>query len=509
VGSLVGIGSAAIVHPFLDSLLDRHVGPFEVMPGDVVLGIVLGIVAAIFAAYLPARAAAALPPREALGKRRPAAHPSRRWLVIGLLLAALGVAILVVSQRVSTPIAAVALLLGPVLGLIGFGACSPWLLGWLAKRAARLPLAWRLAVRDAGRFRARDGAVVTAVLAGMSMSVTIAALVTSVDHKVGPFPSSYRDDQMLVEGPGADDVAPKIAEELSAIAVAPLQAAYLRGEPVRGRVGGEFRLGLGEWVAVGDAELLRALGADRVGTTHDRSRLVVLDIEDLANVGAETTTVELTTWVGGDIIDTPDITFVRTSQFVREPLYFVDRAALETLGWRASAPPNRTLVPWVVRLDRAVTSKHLSQAREIAAASVRTSVDANLLHLNPTRGAYLSVLLLSVVTGLVVVLIATSLSAAESSGDARILRTVGAAPRLLRLHLAARAAYLSLLGCLLAVPAGLVVAIGIFASADIPLDFIMPWSHLLTIVGVLPVLVYVATWCLQPPKTELRPRLAS
>jgi pimeloyl-ACP methyl ester carboxylesterase len=386
------------------------------------------------------------------------------------------------------------IVLGPVLGLLGFGACSPWLLDRLSRKAAPLPLTLRLAVRDSGRFRERNGAVVTAVLAGMSMSVTVAVLVFSLERAVDAFPAPLRDDQLRVEGPGADETARRIADALAAVAVAPLHAAYVHGEPLRARFDGRPSPRRGEWVAVGGDDLARALGLDDRDASPSRGALFALDPPEDGGP------VQLTAWLDGAAVAGPAVKPVRTSRTVREPAFLLDADAAEHMGLTSGPPPSDGLVPWLVRLDAPVTVAQLERARSLAAESVRTSVDAALLRGSPFRPLYRAVLLVCGLTGLLVVVIATALSAAESAADERVLHTVGAAPRVLRSHLAARAGYLAWLGCVLAVPAGILAALALFEAANFPLPFVLPWRAMATVVLGLPGLVFVCTWCVGSPR---------
>jgi ABC-type antimicrobial peptide transport system permease subunit len=94
----------------------------------------------------------------------------------------------------------------------------------------------------------------------------------------------------------------------------------------------------------------------------------------------------------------------------------------------------------------------------------------------------------------VIVLVATALSAVESAADERVLRTVGASPALLRALAAARAGYLAFLGSVLAVPAGLIVAGGLIANAQVGLPFVPPWLDVLLGLVVLPLTSYAVAW---------------
>lgn len=189
-GSLLGVCAGALgawaLHPFLDGWNGRTNGDLEFSALHVGAALVLGALATLGAVVLPAFGATRLSIRVALAGRRPVTEGSRGWLVTGTLALALGVATLVLGTRSGELGAALAVLSGSILAVLGFGALSPALLGGLARLAGPLPLAWRLAVRDAGRFRARNGPVVTAVLAGMSVSVMLGVIAGAVEARVGP-----------------------------------------------------------------------------------------------------------------------------------------------------------------------------------------------------------------------------------------------------------------------------------------------------------------------------------
>ncbi len=487
-GTVLGYVGVAAVYPWLDGWMNRISGPLTIDPIQVAAAIFLGCVAAVLAAALPARSAARLPVRQALSGRRPTTERSQAWLIAGLLMVMAGVCLLALASRQEPVARALGVVLGPILGIIGFGACSPWLLDWSAQRAAPLPLAWRLAVRDAGRFRERNGAVVTAVLAGMAMSVTFAALVASLETSMADFPGVYRDDQLLIQGPGAEGAARAIANQLPVLAAAPLTAVYFHGEPVRARPDGvdaERRAG---WIAVGDEELMLALGAESGLDGLRQGRLLVLDPRQNFEQ------MELTSWVSKRSVVDPEVERITTGQMLREPAYVLGTGALANLELETGPPPRSSLMPWLVRTSEPVTPELLEQARTLAAGSVRTSVDAQLLYGNKFREFYFVITLICALTGVLVVVAATALSAAESAPDERALHTLGAAPSMMRSHFAARAGYLALLGCCLAIPAGLLSAAALTGAVNFPLDFVVPWVDLPIIVVGLPLVVYVGAW---------------
>lgn len=305
LGLALGLGAAHALAPWLDGWNGRWNGALELSRAHLLAAALLGPSSALLATLAPAVSAARLPVLVALSGRRPTHTAARGWLVVGATLLLLGGGALAVGTRAEDAAAAASVLGGSIACVLGLGACSPWLLSALAKQAAPLPLAWRLAARDAGRFGARNGPVVTAVLAALSISVLLASLAGSIDA--------------LVAQNGA------------------------------------------------------------------------------GGAGAERALIDLA-------------------------------------------------------------------------------------------------LVASLATSLIVVFLATALAGVESAADARVLDAVGAAPREQRKLAGARAAYLALLGALLAVPAGLAPSWGLIEFADARLEFHTPWPQLAACVVALPVLAFLGAW---------------
>ncbi len=489
LGTFLGIGTAAILHPHLDTWNRRLNGAFEVAPGDVGAAFLLGIVAALLAAWVPVRRATQVPLREALGACRPSPARSSTGLAAGVSCLIAGIALMSVPLRSGEIIATLQLIAGPILVILGFALCSPWLLGGLARHAARLPLAWRLAVRDAGRFRTRNGPVVAAVLVGMSLTVTAAVLVASVQSKLDAIPAELRNDQLVVEGAAAENVARLLQADFPCLAAAPLQAVYAHGEPVRAHYGTEkARRFTRDWVACGGEDLLLAMNAEAGASALRAGNLLALDLP------AGAPEIQLTPGSGQLDLTQPATTAVTLSQKVSAPLFVLDAARLPAMGMEPGPPAGRSVVPWLVRLASPVTPAVLDRARRIAAQTPGASVDAALLHRRPARAMYYAGWAICTLTGLVVVLVATALSAAESAADERVLYTVGAAPALLRTHTAARAGYLALLGCVLALPAGMITSVALLRAANFQLAMVWPWGDLLLTVLFLPAAAYAGAW---------------
>ena len=270
------------------------------------------------------------------------------------------------------------------------------------------------------------------------------------------------------------------------LAVASLRVAYAQGMPVVVTLEGAGRAESRRepWLAVGDSTLLHELGAEAGANAFAAGRVLALDP---AAAGSAPLSVRLRAGRDGARLPAPAAQRVTTGVRTVGPAFIVSSAAAERLGLEAGPPPGRGLAPWLVRHDGPVTAAVLARARAAAERATGTTVDAAVANREPVRVIYAAVLLLCVLTGLIVVLVAAALSNAESEGDLRTLHTVGAAPGMLRTYQAARAGYLALLGCLLAVPAGLIPALRLLGNANISLAFVMPWRDVTLTVVALPV----------------------
>lgn len=527
LGAATGLALAAALHPFLDGWNQRWNGPFEVPVAEVAAAVLLGVLAALAASVLPAIGATRLPIRVALGGRRPVAEGTRTWLVLGVASIACGIAAVVVGAGTQGIAASVTMLGGSALAVLGLGATSPWILGALARRAAPLPLAWRLAVRDAGRFRARNGPVVTAVLAGMSASVMLASLAGSVAALFGTRAPAWRADQMRIEGLEAERVAGALAREPGVAAVAPVPVARARSAAVLARcvVGDDARAATSTdarargasraTLDVGGLDLLRAFDADAAAASLRAGRVVVLAdadearellaADDAARAGLDRSAagngasaralVEVVTSLGVPLARRDADVFVASERGLATRFFVAEETARE-LELDVGAPDGASSVPWVARYDTPVDDVRLERARAIAATHLATTVDTATRHDAPELGLVRVALALCLAAGLVVVLVATALSSAESAADARVLHTVGAPPAVLPRLEAARAAYLAGLGGVLAVPAGLLPAYGLVRFAHVDLAFAVPWPEIALVVLGLPALAFGSAWTL-------------
>jgi putative ABC transport system permease protein len=176
LGAAAGIGLAAAAIPVIESRTGQVFGPFDVPVRDVLVVVGVGLFAGLAAAWFPARQAARTDVVDALAGRRGQVRTSWRSPVIGLVAAAAGLALVVLGAR-GTELAVAG---GAVLLVVGMVTATPWLVGLLAPLAGRLPIAGRLAVRDATRNRSRTAPAVAAVMATVA-GVTALAIGSASD----------------------------------------------------------------------------------------------------------------------------------------------------------------------------------------------------------------------------------------------------------------------------------------------------------------------------------------
>lgn len=186
IGVALGLGATIAMYPWLQSWADRALHGLRLPVGHVAVVAAGGVAAVTAAAWVPAHGASRLPVLQALSGRRPPVGSAGRSLSVGIGLSAVGVATVVMSLPVGLrtqaagDVVPLMILLGSVLTVLGFGAMSPWLLDRLGRASPHLPLGPRLALRDTARYRTRNGPMVTAIMAGLAMSVAVAAGLESL-----------------------------------------------------------------------------------------------------------------------------------------------------------------------------------------------------------------------------------------------------------------------------------------------------------------------------------------
>ena len=496
-GLCCGIGTAWIIHPYLDGWNFRRNGPFEIDWHSHTVAIVMGVSTALVSALIPAIGAARMPVKTALSGRRPAPSGSFKWAYVGLTLILIGIGLLYSIPRLTgnptggdvNKLPVFCIIAGSISGMIGLGLCSSSLLHMLASYSSKLPLSPRLALRELGRFRTRNGPIVTAILAGMSLCVIFAVFHKSVRNLVNQSDSQYlSDNQILVTGASAAQAAKEISIELNGTAPAKITAATLNGSQlVAGKPNGMFgsnRIGV-----VGDAFLVAAGIKDtdgEIARALKNGKLIQLfaseDSQFIApiygrNSNRSIAELEVVKAIG--------------SQNVGAIGYVVSHAAVQKNEWQELSRQNSS-TKWLIRFSDPVDKAKFDKSAEIANTFPNTSVDGQVNY-QANRSSILPLFLISFAAGLFVIAIATSLAAAEAKTDQQILCTVGAPPSVFRHQTAARSGFLASIGSALAIPAGLLPAYGMICIIP-PLDFAIPWIEFGCILIGLPVIAYTMTW---------------
>jgi putative ABC transport system permease protein len=501
LGTALGLLGVLTARPWFDELAGREVTMLRLDPWWLAGVAVLGTVAAVVGAWLPARAVAGLPVTVALSGRRPPPQPSARGLRAGLALLVFGVLVTLAGAATLATLHGVGtyvFLAGAVLVVLGAGLTSPWLLEQLGRLAPRLPAGPRLALRDAARFRTRNGPIVTAAMAGLAATVTITAVVGSLDTAAArSYEPSLAPDQLLVYGTGAageghETAARAVAAELDGRS-APLVSLPLGLELLPQRGQGEGRL----WdLTLGTDDLGRALGGDAAGEALARGEVVVLGPADPA--GGEVQSATLLGWeeVGDDVAEEVEVATVVVTE--------VPAAAASTTEFsqvpRVLVPPQLVadlpdaqddmLPAWgsLVVLDAPLDDAAFAVASEVADRTVPGSwVQGELGYRSDTATLLTVVVVAGGLAGLALVAVAIALAAAESRSDLRTLAAIGAGAATRRSLAAGRAALLAGLGAILAVPVGLVPAGAILLRVnDVPLA--VPWVTVGVVVLLVPAL---------------------
>jgi len=176
VAVALGIAAVALGMPLLEQLVGHRSAGLRVLPWLQASLVGVAIATGLLSALAAAMSASRINVVAALMGRTPGRKGSKRWLVIGLAMIGAGIASGLGGITLwSMPLMASAI----VLLQLGLVACTPAILALTAKLGRWLPLAPRMALREAGRNRGSAAPAIAAVLGvvagGMAFSLTVAA----------------------------------------------------------------------------------------------------------------------------------------------------------------------------------------------------------------------------------------------------------------------------------------------------------------------------------------------
>jgi putative ABC transport system permease protein len=533
-GLALGVLAAAATYPSLDRIVGHLPRPFALPPLPLLGAAAAAVLAGTAAALFPARFAARVPPVTALAARAPAGPPPRRVSRLGVLAVVLGCAVTAVGALprvvdassglgVGLALAGLAILLG------GFVACSAALVAAVEPLAPHLPLAGRMAARQAARNRSRTGPAVAAITMALAIPVLVSSvlLTTRADDRAHWRPA-MGDDQLQIQTIGRGTREPPDAAVRAVLAAvpgavaAPLRLALLptgQADPGKQaapagavdqgdqpRVNGVERAKVGQipldvfpralvtqaeepgGLFVGGGDLLAALGAGRAVADLAAGKVVGVGQGTVDGGQVALHRADFRDGRTGPVFD-PRARVVPAVQVGGRPLLAMIRYAIsnaearrqgmvtEPQGTLVRAP--HTLTPAEMRAARAALAPYPDLTVVAGPGSPPASVPASLLAL---------LFGVSAAVALAVVAAMVGLTQAEASPERHTLFAVGASPSVLRRTAAASAGLLALLAGLLAVPAGLLPIAAIYAASPAAAPLVVPWVGLGVATVVVPLL---------------------
>jgi putative ABC transport system permease protein len=176
VAVLLGIGIVAAGLPLLERMVGYRSEGLRIMPWLQALLVGVAVCTGLLSALAAAISASRINVVAALMGRTPNRKGSKRWMVIGLAMVGVGIG----SGFAGISLASVTLMAAAiVLAQLGLVACTPTLLALTARIGRWLPLAPRMALREAGRNRGSAAPAIAAVLGvvagGMAFSMVLTA----------------------------------------------------------------------------------------------------------------------------------------------------------------------------------------------------------------------------------------------------------------------------------------------------------------------------------------------
>jgi putative ABC transport system permease protein len=509
-GAFVGVAGWVVLSPVFEPLLGHRIDRFDLPWGPLLLAVALAAVTAVVAAWWPARAAARIPVVAALSARPAPPRPAHRFAAVGVLLLAVGLTGLFLSQQSKALyivggvlVTALALLLLAPVGVATIGAA-----------ARHAPLATRLAMRDLARYRARSGAALAAIALaiGIAAMVALGAAVT-VAKTAAPTGGAIPAAQMIVwlspermSGPvpvvttgqldGLRGQADAIAAELHAT-VLPLTGGVDPNAPIERDSGGRPPAVLGIRRDAGPGEPGGAIysDADMVPIYAATPELLAHYGIDPASIGADTDVLTPRANLDGyDIIPGGRI---RGPQPVLQHVTLPDYQSLPNvlLTQHGMATLHLTEVPvgFLIDAPTKLTAAQIDRAQRLASAA-SLYVESRPTGADQTRlAAWFTAVGIAVALG--VLAMTVGLIRSETARDLRTLAAAGARRRTRRALTAATAGSLALTGAIIGTACSYLAVLAWYHNE---LHWLAhpPLVNLAAILIGLPIVAYIGGWVL-------------
>jgi putative ABC transport system permease protein len=536
-GAVLGSAGAVALHPLWERLDEAEITHFVFKPIDLALAILIGTLSGVAAAAAPAIGAARMKPVDALaGRFRITTAQRRRTPLIGLgLLAAGTLAGLLGNQLLSgsfreyeqalakvkrtggvLPQAAstgpvVMVLLGAVLLVAAIVTLAPTVIGRLARAGAQLPVAGRLAVRDAARHRHRTGPTTSAIAVAVAGSVVIACVaagsnraellkhvtdvpphtiaiesgatsLTAANAAAGGLPGAKVVALQLPLGP-RDEAAPAglPVEESRGLMAEPKCAT-----PPCGIAGSPLAIGNAAGLA---AATLTGADAEQARKQLAAGRIVFFGAP---GTGGETT---LDIQAGPRRYRLPGYVLEHPTAYLSLPVGLVPERVASQHGWETR--PGRAFVSYSATATAPQVQAALQRA-EAKGAYARIDIPPEV----PGNTVLLIVIIGAAFVTLAGAAISIALSSAEGRADLATLAAVGAAPRRRRALAASQAVLIAGVGCALGVLVGTFVAYTLRSTTGAP-GFVVPWANLAATAVVVPLLAMAVAALFTPSRLPL------
>ncbi|MFF4649700.1 FtsX-like permease family protein [Streptomyces sp. NPDC001380] len=541
-GTALAVAAVAAARPWLEETAGRRFGHVDLHPLDLLAVAALGLATGVLAAVVPAVQASRQDVVAALTGRGTVKPPSRRLAAAGLLAVAGGAALAVLGAAAGR--GAPAVVGGSALAELGMVACTPFLVGLFGRLGRHLPLAPRLALRDAVRHRGRTAPAVAAVMAAVAGSVAVGVYTTSQDadarrHYAASAPAGSvtltgipaRADhgaalhraraavERAVAGlgpradvysaypaecpPGGGCVAPSLV--LPPERECPLQrpgrfseaeSARLRRDDPRCRLdrfswGSRF-----DGAPAGDAAVLRTLFGVHDPAAERALAAGSVVVFDARYVKDGYVTLHITTFSGpakaAGPEEPPQEREVRLPAIVRTPSVYTAEALLPPAAARRAGL--RLAEAGSVWQPAAAPPEADAQRAYAAVAPITPDASVDVERGYRSSGT-LTTLGLTLFAGLVALGaagIATGLAAADSQQDLATLAAVGAAPRIRRTLSGLQCGVVAAMGALLGTVCGVVPAVALRKVEQAAMgslgtvSIVFPWWQLAATVAVLP-----------------------
>ena len=487
---------------------------------------VVGVVLAAAAAWLPARGASKADVVAVLsGRRGDTAH--RRWpAVLGSVLAATGFGGAIVAGLTAQPLLIAA---GAVMGEVGLVLACGGIVVLLGRAAARLPLTWRFAFRDAARHRSRTSPAIAAVIvacagatAGMVYSdaqslhdlryiMPLAApdvlvLSTTADTGLTSAQIAAAGDAVRAVVPAAGPLQPvhvlRFASDDVGVQVDPalgLSTWAVTGTPVRGPV-------------VDDGSLVDMLGIPDPGAARDalRSGRAVVQTGAARHGHVPLVVTHMDPATGTATADAP-VTVPAVG--VGDPagpsnanLPVLPSAVAATLGGQVVVGGLVAHVPHTVGIAAQETLRATLADRVGTTDAGSGIVDVafqDVAHHYGTPQWLVTLLILgsAVLLALAAAWIAAALAAAETRPDLATLTSVGATPSTRKRIVAAQAGTIATIGAVVGSVSGVALGAAFVlphriagTAVDPTWTVAIPWAALGATLLVVPLLAVTASW---------------